>query len=257
MQIKSKLFIIMICLVVTSILVPSVIALNTFTKSLEREITEGLKINALNAMDKLSRLMFERIADIRFLTNPANIVMNDGAGSGGGNSISESNNNNNNFTIAQNVEYLRQMEKAYKAYASISLYNNHGIKIGDTRSIAIGVNDSDKAFYKGAINGRIYYDKVPVFSTSLRQYVIDFSGPLYDDNNKISGVLVLRFPLNKINDIMLEAGGTISKDADIDLLSKDGLIIYSNNDPKAVLQKKVMGLEIFNKLRNSADNNIE
>src|SRR5919199_1592696 len=101
MQIKSKLFIIMICLVVTSILVPSVIALNTFTKSLEREITEGLKINALNAMDKLSRLMFERIADIRFLTNPANIVMNDGAGSGGGgggNSIPESNNNNNNFT---------------------------------------------------------------------------------------------------------------------------------------------------------------
>ena len=245
----------MICLVVTSILVPSVIALNTFTKSLEREITEGLKINALNAMDKLSRLMFERIADIRFLTNPANIVMNDGAGSGGGNSISESNNNNNNFTIAQNVEYLRQMEKAYKAYASISLYNNHGIKIGDTRSIAIGVNDSDKAFYKDAINGRIYYDKVPVFSTSLRQYVIDFSGPLYDDNNKISGVLVLRFPLNKINDIMLEAGGTISKDADIDLLSKDGLIIYSNNDPKAVLQKKVMGLAIFDKLRNSTNNN--
>jgi signal transduction histidine kinase len=251
----------MISLVVTSILVPSVIALNTFTKSLETEITEGLKINALNAMDKLSRLMFERIADIRFLTSPANIVMNesaDGGSSSSGNSNSEKNNsgNNNNFTISQKVEYLRQMEKAYKAYASISLYNNHGIKIGDTRSIAIGVNDSDKAFYKDAINGRIYYDKVPAFSTSLRQYVIDFSGPLYGENNKISGVLVLRFPLNKINDIMLEAGGTISKDADIDLLSKDGIIIYSNNDPKAVLQKKVMGLAIFNKLRNSA-NNIE
>ena len=248
----------MISLVVTSILVPSVIALNTFTKSLETEITEGLKINALNAMDKLSRLMFERIADIRFLTSPANIVMNDGAG--GGNSSPEknnnNNNNNNNFTISQKVEYLRQMEKAYKAYASISLYNNHGIKIGDTRSIAIGVNDSDKAFYKDAINGRIYYDKVPVFSTSLRQYIIDFSGPLYDENNKISGVLVLRFPLNKINDIMLEAGGTISKDADIDLLSKDGLIIYSSNDPKDVLQKKVIGLAIFDKLRNST-NNIE
>src|ERR671931_1442869 len=254
MQIKSKLFIIMISLVVTSILVPSVMALNTFTKSLETEITEGLKINALNAMDKLSRLMFERIADIRFLTSPANIVMNDGAGDG--NSSSEKNNNNNNFTISQKVEYLRQMEKAYKAYASISLYNNHGIKIGDTRSIAIGVNDSDKAFYKDAINGRIYYDKVPVFSTSLRQYIIDFSGPLYDENNKISGVLVLRFPLNKINDIMLEAGGTISKEAEIDLLSKDGLIIYSSNDPKDVLQKKIIGLAIFDKLRNST-NNIE
>ena len=60
----------MITLVTTSIVVPSVIALNTFTRSLETEITEELKVNALNAMDKLSRLMFERVALIRFLTDP-------------------------------------------------------------------------------------------------------------------------------------------------------------------------------------------
>jgi signal transduction histidine kinase len=227
----------MITLVTTSIVVPSVIALNTFTRSLETEITEELKVNALNAMDKLSRLMFERVALVRFLTDPRNIVI---SGS------------DNNFTIAEKVEFLRQIEKAYKAYASISLYNKHGIKIGDTRSIAIGVNDSQEAFYKNAINGGIYYDQVPIFSSSLQQYVIHFSGPLYDGkNNQINGVLVLTFPLNKINDIMLEAGGTISKEADIDLLSNDGLIIYSNNDQKSVLQKKVTEMVIFEKLRNS------
>jgi signal transduction histidine kinase len=229
----------MIGLVTTSIVVPSIIALNTFTRSLETEITQELKVNAINAMDKLSRLMFERVAHIRFLTDPGNVVI---SGS------------DNNFTIGEKVEYLRQIEKAYKAYASISLYNKHGIKIGDTRSIAIGVNDSQKPFYKNAINGSIYYDKVPIFSNSLRQYVIHFSGPLYDDNNKqINGVLVLTFPLNKINDIMLEAGGTISKNVNIDLLSNDGLLIYSNNDPKSVLQKKVTGLAIFDKLRNSTN----
>lgn len=227
----------MITLVTTSIVVPSVIALNTFTRSLETEITEELKINALNAMDKLSRLMFERVALIRFLTDPGNLVI---SGS------------DNNFTIGEKVEFLRQMEKAYKAYASISLYNKHGIKIGDTRSIAIGVNDSQEAFYKNAINGSIYYDQVPIFSSSLLQHVIHFSGPLYaGKNNQINGVLVLTFPLNKINDIMLEAGGSISKEADIDLLSNDGLIIYSNNDQKSVLQKKVTGMAIFDKLRNS------
>jgi signal transduction histidine kinase len=229
----------MIGLVTTSIVVPSIIALNTFTRSLETEITQELKVNAINAMDKLSRLMFERVAHIRFLTDPGNVVI---SGS------------DNNFSIGEKVEYLRQIEKAYKAYASISLYNKHGIKIGDTRSIAIGVNDSQKPFYKNAINGSIYYDKVPIFSNSLRQYVIHFSGPLYDDNNKqINGVLVLTFPLNKINDIMLEAGGTISKNVNIDLLSNDGLLIYSNNDPKSVLQKKVTGLAIFDKLRNSTN----
>jgi signal transduction histidine kinase len=237
MRIKSKLFIIMITLVTTSIVVPSVIALNTFTRSLETEITEELKVNALNAMDKLSRLMFERVALIRFLTDPGNVVI---SGS------------DNNFTIGEKVEFLRQMEKAYKAYASISLYNKHGIKIGDTRSIAIGVNDSQEAFYKNAINGGIYYDQVPIFSRSLQQYVIHFSGPLHDsENNQINGVLVVKFPLNKINDIMLEAGGTMSKEADIDLVSNDGRIIYSNNDQKSVLQKKVTGMAIFEKLRNS------
>jgi hypothetical protein len=65
----------------------------------------------------------------------------------------------------------------------------------------------------------------------MRQYVMHFSAPLYNvTNNEINGVLVLTFPINKINEIMLEAGGTISNNADIDLLSDQGLLIYSNND---------------------------
>jgi|GEM_PF-3735752 len=55
MKIRSKLFIIMLSLVTTFIVVPSVVAFNTFTSSLEKEITDELKIVALNAMDKLSR----------------------------------------------------------------------------------------------------------------------------------------------------------------------------------------------------------
>jgi signal transduction histidine kinase len=239
MQIRSRLFIIMISLVTSAIIVPSIIALNTFTRSLETEITEELKISALNAMDKLSRLMFERLADLRFLTYPGNTM------------ISSS---DDNITLEEKVEYLRQIEKANKAYASISIYNESGIKIGDTRSIDIGVNDSREPFYKNAINGTYYYDSVPTYSRSLGQYVVHFSGPLHDlGDNQTDGVLVLKFPLNKINEIMVEAGGTISSDANIELVSDDGLLIYSNNDRKAVLQKEVTGLKIFDKLQNSTN----
>lgn len=239
MQIRSRLFIIMISLVTTAIVVPSVIALNTFTRSLEIEITNELKVHALDAMDKLSRLMAERIADIKFLTDSGNIVI----------SGSEK-----NFTVGQKVEYLRQIEEANKAYASISLYNTSGIKIGDTRSIGIGANDSAESYYQNAINGRLYYDQVPIFSRNMRQYVMHFSAPLHNvTNNEINGVLVLTFPINKINEIMLEAGGTISNNADVDLLSEQGLLIYSNNDQASVLKKKVTGLPIFYKLQNSSD----
>jgi signal transduction histidine kinase len=229
----------MISLVTAAIVVPSIIALNTFTKSLETVITDELKISALNAMDKLSRLMFERLADLRFLTYPSNTVVT---------------NSDSNISSVEKVEYLRQIEKANKAYASISIYNASGIKIGDTRSIDIGVNDSREPFYKNAINGTYYHDSVPIYSRSLSQHVIHFSGPLYNVyNNETVGVMVLKFPLNKINEIMLEAGGTISSDADIELVSDDGLLIYSNYDPKSVLQKKVTGLKILDKLQNSTN----
>ncbi|MFZ0556893.1 MAG: cache domain-containing protein, partial [Nitrososphaeraceae archaeon] len=239
MQIRSRLFIIMISLVTAAIVVPSIIALNTFTRSMETEITEELKISALSAMDKLSRLMFERLADLRFLTYPGNTMISSP---------------DDNITLREKVEYLRQIEKANKAYASISIYNRSGIKIGDTRSIDIGVNDSREPFYKNAIKGSYYYDSVPIYSRSLGQYVIHFSGPLYDvKKNEIEGLMVLKFPLNKINEILLEAGGTISSDANIELVSDDGLLIYSNNDQKSVLQKKVTGLKILDKLQNSTN----
>ena len=183
--------------------------------------------------------MFERLADLRFLTYPGNTMIASP---------------DDNITLREKVEYLRQIEKANKAYASISIYNRSGIKIGDTRSIDIGVNDSREPFYKNAIKGSYYYDSVPIYSRSLGQYVIHFSGPLYDvKNNKIEGVMVLKFPLNKINEILLEAGGTISSDANIELVSDDGLLIYSNNDQKNVLQKKVTGLKILDKLQNSTN----
>ena len=52
---------------------------------------------------------------------------------------------------------------------------------------------------------------------------------------------------------MLEAGGTISGNVDIDLLSNDSILIYSNNNQKSVLQKKITDLAIFDKLRNSTN----
>lgn len=91
------------------------------------------------------------------------------------------------------------------------------------------------------IDGHIYYDPVPIFSNSLRQHnslrhhVIHFSGPLYDiQNNQTIGILALTFPLNRINDIIREAAGTVSGEVDIDLVSNDGLLIYSNNKMKVI-----------------------
>ena len=69
MKIRTKLIIILIPLVFLSIFLISYIGIVNFTNSIRAEIIEELKLIAINLMDKLSRQMFERTADITFLSN--------------------------------------------------------------------------------------------------------------------------------------------------------------------------------------------
>lgn len=190
---------------------------------MQMQLINGLETIASNTMDNLSRQMFERLADIRFLSD-SNIL------------------GNSNLTNQEKVNYLRSMERAFKAYSSISIYDKMGIKIGDTRNIHLGENESDKEFFREAIQGNLYYDSVPTYSESLKQYVIHFAAPLLDENKTIDGVVVTRHPINKINDIFKEV---ISSDENmdntntyikLDLISANGTVIYSSHDRGSILK---------------------
>ncbi len=215
----------MIPLLSSSIILISYIGLLNFTKTVQSEIINELKIVAFNLMDKLSRTMFERTADVQFLST--NKILT-----------------NPNFTLPQKMDYLRSMERAVKAYTSISIYNKNGIKIGDTRNILIGANDSKEAFFKGALKDHVYYDSLPSFSESLKKYVIHFSAPLYNKNKILRGVVVATYPVDKINDIfkkIVPPENSLKPEfnsINVDLVSRNGTEVYSNYDIKSILQKK-------------------
>ncbi len=225
-----------------SIAVTTYSAVNNFSKIIRSEIQNEFEVIATNLMDKLSRQMFERLSDIQFLSI-SNIL------------------SNTNFTLQSKMDYLRDIEKTYKAYASISLYNTKGIKIGDTRNILLGVNQSQSPFFRHAINGEIYYDKIPVMSESLKQFVIHFSAPIYNDNMQITGVVVSQFPINKVNDVFkqqaqnlgTESGQSFSR---IDLVSNNGLVVYSSYDKKSIMQRNIANSQVYKLLKTSVDNKI-
>lgn len=226
----------------TSIAVTTYIAVDNFSKRVRSDIEKEFEVIATNLMDKLSRQMFERLSDIKFLSI-SNIL------------------SNTNFTLPEKIDYLRDMEKTYKAYASMSLYNIKGIKIGDTRNILIGANRSQTPFFQHAMKGEIYYDKIPVMSDSLKQFVIHFSAPIYNDNGQVSGVVVSQFPINKVNDVFKQQAQNIGTESEqsffrIDLLSNNGLVIYSNYDKKSIMQRNIANLEIYKLLKTSVDNTI-
>jgi signal transduction histidine kinase len=213
----------MIPLVSFSILILSYVAFQNFAATIQAQLINELKTMASHTMDNLSRQMFERIADIEFLSS-GNILVN------------------SNLTKSEKMDYLRSMERAFKTYSSISIYDKEGIKIGDTRNILLGENGSDKTFFKEAMKGKMYYDTIPTLSESLNQYVIHFAAPLYSESQEIEGVVVTRQPVIKINDIFkeiilqdkqIDSGSSNLK---LDLISNNGTVIYSNHDRKSILQ---------------------
>ncbi|TVP41051.1 ATP-binding protein [Candidatus Nitrosocosmicus arcticus] len=223
MKIRTKLIITMIPLVSFSILILSYVGFQNFVTAIQTQLINELKTMASHTMNNLSHQMFERIADVQFLST-SNILVN------------------SNLTISEKMDYLRSLEKSFKTYLSISLYNKEGIKIGDTRNILLGKNESQKTFFNEAVKGKMYYDTIPTLSESLNQYVIHFAAPLYNESKEIEGVVVTRQAINKINDIFkeiefpdeqLDSEGSSLK---LDLISGNGTVIYSNHDRSSILQ---------------------
>ena len=213
----------MIPLVSFSILILSYVGFQNFATTIQTQIINELKTMATHTMENLSHQMFERLADIKFLSS-SNILTS------------------SNLTLSEKMDYLRSMESSFKSYLSISIYNNDGIKIGDTRNILLGENGSQKTFFKEALKGKVYYDTIPTLSEALNQNVIHFAAPLYNESQGIDGVVVTRQPVNKINDIFKEINlpdRQITSGSDnlkLDLISNNGTVIYSNHDRKSILQ---------------------
>jgi hypothetical protein len=74
-KIKRKLIIVVLPVVIVSILSISAIALNNFYTSIKKETIEKLELTGNNIVDKISRVMFERVGDIRFFSRVTSFLI--------------------------------------------------------------------------------------------------------------------------------------------------------------------------------------
>ncbi|PIN83603.1 MAG: hypothetical protein COV65_03060, partial [Nitrosopumilales archaeon CG11_big_fil_rev_8_21_14_0_20_33_24] len=182
-----------------------------FFKNLEDNLANVVfsEINA--SLDTISYYMFERYNDMLILTNMEHPIMT-------------SSNTRNKLKL------LHTFEQASKSYLSFSIYDNNGRKILDTRNIGLNNTASSEEFFNTAIKGGIYHDQTPIFSSDLNQYTIRFSGPVYDQDKNITGALVANTSILAINDIINQD----FQKTQIDIISKDGIIIFSNHNKTAL-----------------------
>ena len=211
MKTRSKLFVLLVSLILTSLLAASFISINVLSAAMIREIRAHLEDDSADLMNKISTDNSNRISDITFLRDSMNTFLNESS------------------TDLKKLDLLKKFMAIYSNYSSISIYNKTGIKIADSTGIGIDENVSNESFFKKAIQGHIYRDSTQSnYLNSSKEKEILLSGPLFDKSNKINEVLVLSYPLN---DKLIEAPSTSSQsNLRINLLSDDGKIIYSNYD---------------------------
>lgn len=231
LKIRAKLTIVTISLIIISLVVPSVMALESFSKSLESRITDNLEQQGIRTVDKISRFLFERYGDVKVLADPKNSIMQ-----------------GSQFTISDKIQYLQAVEKAYPVYSSFSIYNTDGIKLADTHNNSIGSDASNEQYFLNPKrSNNLYYDSIPSYSNDFGQYVIHFSAPLHNEKGIFTGVLVAMVPVDKITDIVQEDLKEIDN-VQADLVSSNGLVIYSNHNQENPLQHSFTNLPIFQQM---------
>jgi signal transduction histidine kinase len=212
MRIKSKLFVLLVSLILTSLLAASFVSINVLSPDMIRKTKAHLEDDLANSMNRISMDTSNRISDITFLGDSMDVFPNQ-----------------HDTDLANKLEILKKFIDTHNGYSSISIYNKTGIKIVDNEGVGIGENVSNEPFFKKAIQGDIYRDSTPSnYLKSSKEKEILLSGPLYDKSGKINEILLLSYPLN--TKIIEHVSSGSHSNLRINLLSDDGKIIYSNYD---------------------------
>jgi signal transduction histidine kinase len=184
-----------------------------------------------NILDNIDRNFFERYNDIKGLVGDLVI-------------------SSRNSTAKEITERLIAFRNTYKTYVSVSFFDTNRIRIADTSGMDIGKQNELELYFKESAQGGISAASDVKMSSTLNQPIIYFASPVKDETNEIFGVVVARVPITKLYEITKEAAGIHEgEESMVDLIDKDGLLLYSNHNQKGILKGNLTEWESFQRSR--------
>jgi len=188
---------------------------------LKTQINNRMLDTAFHIMDKIDRLMFERYADIKTIASDPVI-------------------SSRNSTPQQIRQRLSQFRNNYNTYVSLSFFDLNRIRIADTSGLDIGEQHPPGTYREDLLkNNDIVMDVSK--SEPLNQTVFHFYSPVKDKNGETFGFVVTRMPITKLHYIIRDVGNfeTEQEMLKIDLIDKEGLLLYSNYNRKGILNNYI------------------
>lgn len=218
MKFSTKLTILLLGIVVVMTAVIFYVVRTTGTKILEEHIKESLGIMARHTMEEIDRVFYERYVDIRMMASSPAI-------------------NSEENTVKQITERLTEYRDISKGYDSISFFDLNRVRIVDTEGLEIGKQHPLAGYWKDIDAGKDFTMDLGK-SVSLGKHIFHFAHVVKSKEGKKIGVVVSRVPVENIHEIIKGIAGFYKKgkEAEIDLVDRTGLLIYSNYNMDGILR---------------------
>jgi two-component system sensor kinase FixL len=210
------------------IIIGAIIAAVMFTivyfqveKILESEIRARMENRVFFTMDALERFLYERLSDIKMIAKDSVISSEDA-------------------TAEQITEKLIFFRNAYKCYASFSFFNLERIRIADTAGLDIGEQNRMTPYWEEVLSGKVSAASDVHIAKDLQVPVVYFASAVDNKEGRAIGVVVARIPINRLFE-MVKGSAKIQEEEEeeIDIMNKDGLLIYSNHNREGILKENL------------------
>ncbi|WP_462250150.1 SpoIIE family protein phosphatase [Ekhidna sp.] len=240
MNIYAKLTILCLFLVLFTAGVLSFFADQKVEQTLKEEIVSSMTQQSKGISSDIGRFMFSRLNDIRMASKNPYF-------------------RNINANPEQLTQRLQELENLNGLYYSFSLFDTDRIRIADSKRISIGKQHSASLYWETLMDGNETAVDVSK-SESVGRVVIHYASKVtsFPDNNEV-GVLVGRILVNELFKIVGEysLSSDTLRNLDINLIDKDGLVLYSNSDPSKILNSTYENFELVSSLQEPGVNFLE
>lgn len=195
-------------------------------QTLERQITARIEKQSSFAISNIDRFIYERVTDIQQLSQDPILA-------------------DESINQAELTDRIKELQLKNGMYKSISFFDPTRLRLADSRNLNVGKTHELTTYWEKIDQGQQEVTMDISESVSLGIPVMHFAAVVRNDLGTRVGTVVTRADLSWINSIFEESIATDSlmRNADIDLLDKEGTILYSNTNPNGVLKEKYHNME--------------
>jgi diguanylate cyclase (GGDEF)-like protein/PAS domain S-box-containing protein len=221
MKLLLKLASIIIVIMLLTTLVIFYVTWTSSAKTLNAQARDSLEEQASHIMDKVDRMLFERKGDLEVIASDPIITSRESS-------------------PRQITERLITYRNIYKTYASLSFFDLNRVSIADTSGLGLGKQESVFKEWDAVLQGKLSVAADIAISKMLGMPVIYFATLVKDKYSQAFGVIMSRMPLDQLYNILGNVSITsqLEEAMSVELVNRDGVIIYSNFNRKGMLIEK-------------------